>query len=175
MLRPGNSGTQHRRRSHQHARRRIGPDSRRVSSRQPPASPGGHRRCFKASFFHLRRLRQQGWPANSLLGWATDANATPSPVSPPSREDCDRDRRRRSPPRLEEMAVAELTGLPPISAGYPDGMRTIVHRRRPHSARNSTATHRLSRREVRVGQLRTARCVRRWRTASMGPSLPLCT
>lgn len=129
----------------------------------------------KASFFHLRRLHQQGWPANSLLGWATDANATPSPASPPSRVDCDRDGRRRSPPRLEEMAVAELTGLPPISAGYPDGMRTIVHRRRPHSARNSTATHRLSRREVRVGQLRTARCVRRWRTASMGPSLPLCT
>jgi hypothetical protein len=88
--------------------------------------------CTKAFLTHIRRLRQQEVASEFSVGWAiTDRERAAIAQLPATAwtaaidttgDVCD----------VEQVAVAELTGLLSIPANYPDGMRIIVRRERPH-------------------------------------------
>src|SRR5262249_12030620 len=86
----------------------------------------------KALLAHLRALREQGVHTEFTVGWALTEREHTAIAALPARAwtpaiDADADPR-------EGAQVAELTGLlpPAMFADYPDGMRIIVRRERPH-------------------------------------------
>jgi hypothetical protein len=86
----------------------------------------------KALLAHIRGLREQGVHAEFTVGWAlTEREHTAIAQLPESAWTSAIDF--AGDPR-EHAAVAELTGLLPVSmfTDYPDGMRILVRRERPH-------------------------------------------
>ena len=86
----------------------------------------------KAFLAHIRSLREQGMHAQFSVGWALTEREHTAIATVPEQAwtaviDADGDPR-------EGAQVAELTGLLPIEmfADYPDGIRIIARRERPH-------------------------------------------
>jgi Transposase DDE domain group 1 len=90
--------------------------------------------CTKAFLAHLRSLRDTGVSCEFSVGWTITSREHTAIA-----QLCERDWTAAvdtdgEPRPIDEAAVAEITGLLPVStlASYPPGTRVIVRRERPH-------------------------------------------
>ena len=132
LLRPGQRRQQHRRRSHRGDRSRAGPDPRHRPIRFPDPDPGRRRRCHQGLAGAPARAAQPELDVEFSVGFtmtpAVQAaiDALPKAAWTPA---IDADGSVR-----DGADVAEITGFLNglTTAGWPDRMRVIVRRERPH-------------------------------------------